>query len=44
MSVYMGRLDEKAIARLFAAVISLGEVVNKNAPTRFSPTSSSRPT
>lgn len=34
MDAYMGRQDEKAIARPFAAVISLGEVVNKNAPTQ----------
>lgn len=36
MSAYVGRRDEKAIARPFAAVISLAEVVNKNVPSRFS--------
>lgn len=41
MGAYVGRRDEKAIARPFAAVISLGEVVNKNAQTRFSSASSS---
>lgn len=35
MGAYVGRRDEKAIARSFAAVISLGEVVNKNASTQL---------